>query len=281
MQTALQLLRSQLQGLYPDTEIRSFSYLIIEKLTGFSRTEVYVNKNTLFSVEQQHEIESFIEKLKKYVPIQYILGETEFYGLPFYVNESVLIPRPETEELVDWIRNENDRSAELKLLDIGTGSGCIAIALKHEFKNSVVDAFDISVDALDTAKQNSALNNLTINFSAIDILNVPDLPTKWDIIVSNPPYITEREKEGMLANVLDHEPHLALFVPDNDPLLFYRNIALFAQKHLNANGKLYFEINREAGLSCIELLNTMGYRDVELRKDILGNDRMVKAVLSS
>jgi len=281
MQTALQLLRSQLQGLYPDTEIRSFSYLIIEKLTGFSRTEVYVNKNTLFSVEQQHEIESFIEKLKKYVPIQYILGETEFYGLPFYVNESVLIPRPETEELVDWIRNENDRSAELKLLDIGTGSGCIAIALKHEFKNSVVDAFDISVDALDTAKQNSALNNLTINFSAIDILNVPDLPTKWDIIVSNPPYITEREKEGMLANVLDHEPHLALFVPDNDPLLFYRNIALFAQKHLNANGKLYFEINREAGLSCIELLNTMGYRDVELRKDILRNDRMVKAVLSS
>ena len=280
MQTALQLLRSQLQGLYPDTEIRSFSYLIIEKLTGFSRTEVYVNKNTLFSVEQQHEIESFIEKLKKYVPIQYILGETEFYGLPFYVNESVLIPRPETEELVDWIRNENDRTAELQLLDIGTGSGCIAIALKHEFKNSVVDAFDISVDALDTAKQNSALNNLTINFSAIDILNVPDLPTKWDIIVSNPPYITEREKEGMLANVLDHEPHLALFVPDNDPLLFYRNIALFAQKHLNANGKLYFEINREAGLSCIELLNTMGYRDVELRKDILRNDRMVKAILS-
>ena len=281
MQTALQLLRSQLQGLYPDTEIRSFSYLIIEKLTGFSRTEVYVNKNTLFSVEQQHEIESFIEKLKKYVPIQYILGETEFYGLPFYVNESVLIPRPETEELVDWIRNENDRSAELKLLDIGTGSGCIAIALKHEFKNSVVDAFDISVDALDTAKQNSALNNLTINFSAIDILNVPDLPIKWDIIVSNPPYITENEKDGMLPNVLDHEPHLALFVPDNDPLLFYRSIALFAQKHLNANGKLFFEINREAGLPCIELLTTMGYRDVELRKDISGNDRMVKAVYSS
>ena len=126
MQTALQLIRSQLSGLYPDTEIRSFSYLIMEKLTGFSRTEVLVNKNTLFSNEQQHEIETFIEKLKKYVPIQYILGETEFFGLPFYVNESVLIPRPETEELVDWIRNENDRSAHLHLLDIGTGSGCIA-----------------------------------------------------------------------------------------------------------------------------------------------------------
>ena len=281
MQKALLHIQSELTGLYPETEIRNFSYLIIEKLTGFSRTEVYVNKNTLFSDEQQHEIESFIEKLKKYVPIQYILGETEFFGLPFYVNESVLIPRPETEELVDWIRNVNDTSAHLHLLDIGTGSGCIAIALKHEFTNSVVDAFDISVEALETAKRNASLNKLTINFSAVDILNVPDLPIKWDIIVSNPPYITEKEKDGMLPNVLDHEPHLALFVPDNDPLLFYRSIALFAQKHLNANGKLFFEINREAGLPCIELLTTMGYRDVELRKDISGNDRMVKAVLSS
>ena len=278
MQKALLHIQSELTGLYPETEIRNFSYLIIEKLTGFSRTEVYVNKNTLFSVEQQHEIESFIEKLKKYVPIQYILGETEFYGLPFYVNESVLIPRPETEELVDWIRKENDRSEEYHLLDIGTGSGCIAIALKHEFKNSTVDAFDISIDALETARRNATLNNLIINFSIVDILNAPDFPTKWDIIVSNPPYISENEKDGMLPNVLDHEPHLALFVPDNDPLLFYRTIAIFAQKHLKPNGKLYFEINREAGQSCIDLLTKMGYRDVELRKDISGNDRMVKAV---
>ena len=278
MQKALLHIQSELTGLYPEPEIRNFSYLIIEKLTGFSRTEVYVNKNTLFSDEQQHEIESFIEKLKKYVPIQYILGETEFFGLPFYVNESVLIPRPETEELVDWIRKENDKSAEFRLLDIGTGSGCIAIALKHEFTNSEVDAFDISVDALETARRNASLNNLTINLSTVDILNAPDFPTKWDIIVSNPPYITEQEKDGMLPNVLDHEPHLALFVPDNDPLLFYRNIAEFAQKHLTDNGKLYFEINREAGQSCIDLLTKMGYRDVELRKDISGNDRMVKAV---
>ena len=278
MQKALLHIQSELTGLYPETEIRNFSFLIIEKLTGFSRTEVYVNKNTLFSDEQQHEIESFIEKLKKYVPIQYILGETEFYGLPFYVNESVLIPRPETEELVDWISKENDRSAELHLLDIGTGSGCIAIAIKHEFTNSTVDAFDISVDALETAQRNATLNNLNINFSKVDILNAPEFPTKWDIIVSNPPYITELEKDGMLPNVLDHEPHLALFVPDNDPLLFYRNIALFAQKHLKAGGKLYFEINREAGQPCIELLTQMGYREVEVRKDISGNDRMVRAV---
>jgi len=280
MQKTLLHIQSVLTGLYPDQEIRNFSYLIIEKLTGFSRTEVYVNKNTLFSSEQQHEIESFIEKLKKYVPIQYILGETEFYGLPFYVDESVLIPRQETEELVEWIRNENDRTAELRLLDIGTGSGCIAITMKHEFTNSVVDAFDISVDALETARRNASLNNLSINFSEVDMLNAPDFPTKWDIIISNPPYITEHEKDGILPNVLEYEPHLALFVPDNDPLLFYRTIALFAQKHLKDNGKLYFEINREAGQSCIELLTLMGYRDVELRKDISGNDRMVRAVYS-
>jgi len=280
MQKALLHIQSELTGLYPETEIRNFSYLIIEKLTGFSRTEVYVNKNTLFSSEQQHEIESFIEKLKKYVPIQYILGETEFYGLPFYVDESVLIPRPETEELVDWIRKENDRTAGLHMLDIGTGSGCIAIALKHEFTNSTVDAFDISVEALKTAKRNASHNHLTINFSEVDILNAPDFPTKWDIIVSNPPYITENEKEGMLPNVLENEPHLALFVPDNDPLLFYRNIAIFAQNHLNEKGKLYFEINREAGQPCIELLTQMGYQEVELRKDISGNDRMLRAVCS-
>ena len=179
---------------------------------------------------------------------------------------------------MDRISKDNDRNAEYHLLDIGTGSGCIAIALKHEFKNSTVDAFDISIDALETARRNATLNNLIINFSIVDILNAPDFPTKWDIIVSNPPYISENEKDGMLPNVLDHEPYLALFVPDNDPLLFYRAIALFAQKHLKDNGKLYFEINREAGQSCIELLTKMGYRDVELRKDISGNDRMVKAV---
>ena len=278
MQTALLHIQSELQGLYPETEIKSFSYLIIEKLTGFSRTEVYVNKNTLFSNEQHQVIESFIEKLKNFVPIQYILGETEFYGLPFYVNESVLIPRPETEELVDWIQKENYRTAKLNILDIGTGSGCIAIALKHEFTNSTVDAFDISEKALDTAQQNAARNKLEVNFKVVDILNAPAFSKKWDIIVSNPPYITENEMDTILPNVLDHEPHLALFVPDNDPLLFYRKIALFAQQYLTPAGKLYVEINRQAGNQTLELLTGMGFRDVELRKDISGNDRMVKAV---
>jgi release factor glutamine methyltransferase len=280
MQAAILHIQSELQGLYPDTEIRSFSNLIIEKLTGFSRTEMIVNKNTLFSDDQRHTIENFIENLKKFVPIQYILGETEFFGLPFHVNESVLIPRPETEELVDWIRNENDRNANLHMLDIGTGSGCIPISLKHEFPNATVDGFDISEQALETAKSNATLNKLKVTFSKVDILNAPDFDKRWNIIVSNPPYVTELEKDEMQPNVLDHEPHLALFVPDNDPLLFYRHIARFALKHLQANGKLYFEINRGYGQACVELLTGLGFRDVELRKDISGNDRMVRAVIS-
>jgi len=280
MQAAIIHIRSELQGLYPDTEIKSFSNLIIEKVSGFSRTEIIVNKNTLFSVEQRHVIENFIEKLKEYVPIQYILGETEFFGLPFQVNESVLIPRPETEELVDWIRNENDRNANPSILDIGTGSGCIAISLKHEFTNATVDAFDISEKALETAQNNATLNKLEVTFSKVDILNTPEMEQKWDIIVSNPPYVTELEKSEISPNVLDYEPHLALFVPDNDPLLFYRCIAIFAQQHLKPKGKLYFEINRQFGKATVDLLTAMGFGNVELRKDISGNDRMIRSVFS-
>lgn len=276
MQTAIKRIKSELEGLYPETEIRSFSQLMIEKVTGFSRTEIIVNKNTLFSDEQHQEIESFIKKLKNFIPIQYILGETEFYGLTFNVNESVLIPRPETEELVDWIRTENDRGATLNILDIGTGSGCIAISLKHEFTNAVVDAFDISDEALITAQNNAIRNNLEVNFSKVDILNAPDFETKWDIIVSNPPYVLENEKAKILPNVLDNEPHLALFVPDNDPLLFYRSISQLALRQLKPGGKLYFEINRQYGKATMDLLVELDFTDIELRKDISGNDRMIR-----
>ena len=279
MQTALQHIKSELIGLYPETEIKSFSQLIIEKVTGFSRTEIIVNKNTLFSNEQHHVIEIFIEKLKKFIPIQYILGETEFYGLIFNVNESVLIPRPETEELVDWICKDNDKKSELQLLDIGTGSGCIPICLKHEFPNSVVNAFDISEEALATAHANAEKNKVDVNFSKVDILNAPSFDQKWDIIVSNPPYVLENEKAEIQPNVLDNEPHMALFVPDNDPLLFYRKIALFAKEQLKNNGRLYFEINRQYGPATVELLSNIGFTNIELRKDISGNDRMIKAVI--
>ena len=277
MQSTLTHIQSELHGFYPETEIKSFSLLIIEKLTGFSRTQIVLNKNTqIFDLHRQ-EIDSFLEKLKKNVPIQYILGETEFYGLMFTVNESVLIPRPETEELVDWIRTENDRTAWLSLLDIGTGSGCIAISLKHEFSNSEVDAFDISAEALKTAKCNAVRNNITVNFSKVDILNTTEFSKQWDIIVSNPPYIPELEKDEILPNVLDYEPHLALFVPDNDPLVFYRKIANIALKQLKPGGKLYFEIHRLAGETCMQMLSELGFVDVELRKDISANDRMVRA----
>lgn len=281
MQNAIHYINSELKDLYPATEIKSFTFLILEKLTGLSRTQIIVNKNTVFSLEQHHEIESFIDKLKRFVPIQYILGETEFYGLNFSVNESVLIPRPETEELVDWIQKENDNSANLNILDIGTGSGCIAISLKYEFRNASVDAFDISKNALETAKLNAKQNNLEVNFSNVDIFNAPEFSKKWDVIVSNPPYIPQAEKTEIHANVLDYEPHLALFVPNDDPLLFYRQIGMFAQKHLNCNGKLYFEIHRDAGQKGIELLNNLGFKSVELRKDISGNDRMLKGEIGT
>lgn len=278
MQKALQHIKSALDGLYPETEIRSFSYLIIEKLSGLTRTEIIVNKNTFFSDEQRYIIESFIGKLKNFIPIQYILGETEFFGLTFNVNASVLIPRPETEELVEWVRTENDRNASLELLDIGTGSGCIAICLKHEFPAATVDAFDISEAALETAQGNANRNKLHVNFQKVDILNVSETNQKWDIIVSNPPYVLEKEKQEILPNVLDNEPHLALFVPDNDPLLFYRLIAQFALKQLKSEGKLYVEINREFGSATVDLLTELGFSNVELRKDFSGNDRMIRAI---
>jgi release factor glutamine methyltransferase len=277
MQTAIKRIKSELEGLFPETEINSFSQLMIEKVTGFSRTEIIVNKNTHFSDEQHQEIETFIKKLKNFIPIQYILGETEFYGLTFNVDESVLIPRPETEELVDWIRTENERSSFLNILDIGTGSGCIAICLKHEFTNAVVDAFDISDEAIVTARSNANRNKLEVNFLKVDILNTPDFEKKWDIIVSNPPYVLENEKAEIQPNVLDNEPHVALFVPDNDPLLFYRCIAGFALRELRPGGKLYFEINRQYGEATVELLSEFGFTEIELRKDISGNDRMIKA----
>jgi release factor glutamine methyltransferase len=280
MQATIELIRSELQGLYPDTEIRSFTKLLISKLTGFSNTEIILNKNTIFSAEQRKILDSFIEKLKIHMPIQYILGKTEFYGLEFIVNQSVLIPRPETEELVEWILNSIHDNSNLKLLDIGTGSGCIAIGLKNNLTQSQVTAFDISEDALLIAQKNAELNNLKINFEQVDILKNLNLNEKWDVIVSNPPYIPENEKIEISQNVLDFEPHLALFVPEIDPLVFYKKIADFGKAHLNENGSLFFEIHYTKANQIIELLKSLGYFEIELRKDIYKNDRMIKAKLA-
>ncbi len=271
-------MEKELENLYPATEIRSFYYLIVEQLSALNRTEIIANKNTVFSEEQHQTVHAIIMRLKNFEPIQYILGETEFYGLDFQVNASVLIPRPETEELVEWIQKENDVKKNLDILDVGTGSGCIAISLKSLFPNAKVEAYDISETALEVAKANAKKNGLLVNFNQVDILNQAIWPqNKWDIIVSNPPYIPEKEKLQILPNVLDHEPHLALFVPNESPLLFYQAIALFAKKNLKSNGKLYFEIHKDAGESGMELLSNLGFTNIELRKDISGNDRMIRA----
>jgi len=279
MQQAFQYIHESFEGRYPDSEIKSISYLLFEKLTGFSRTQLLISKNTVFSSEQRKQLIGFVEKLKKNIPVQYILGETEFYGLTFYTDESVLIPRPETEELVEWIRNDNINVDSLRILDIGTGSACIAVALKHEFPFAEITAFDVSEDALNMAKRNAKKNNADINFRKINILEENDFLRKWDVIVSNPPYIPEKEKTEMKENVLLYEPPIALFVPDDVPLLFYEKIAAFAKKHLSNKGKLFFEIHYKSGAEMVDLLQNMGFKNIELRKDIAGNNRMIKAEL--
>lgn len=214
------------------------------------------------------------------IPIQYLLGKTSFYGLDFEVNENVLIPRPETEELVDWILESQKSKAEsrkLKILDIGTGSGCIAVSLAKNLSDAKVFAIDVSEKALATAKKNAEINAVEITFISQNILETQDLGQKFDIIVSNPPYVRHLEKEEIKKNVLDNEPHLALFVEDNDALIFYRKIAELAQKNLSSSGQLYFEINQYLGKEMIELLETMNFKNVELRKDIYGNDRMTRS----
>ena len=277
MQKAIEYIKTELNGLYPDLEIRSFTNILISEITGFSRTEIIVNKNTIFSEEQVVLLYTFVEKLKKHVPIQYVLGKSYFMDLEFQVNDAVLIPRPETEELVEWIAGSIPVDANLSMLDIGTGSGCIAISLKNIFINADISAYDVSEKALTVAAQNAKFNNLHVSFEYYDILSQDDVSKSWDLIVSNPPYIPEKEKSEILPNVLNNEPHLALFVPDNDPLIFYRKIACYAQKCLKEGGWLFFEIHRDYGLQTVNLLSELEFTEIELRKDLSGNDRMIKA----
>lgn len=271
-------IQNELLDLYDASEARDIAFLLIEKLTGMSRSDVLVNKDTVFSVEQRKQIATFVEKLKKAVPVQYVLGEADFYGLRFAVNGSVLIPRPETEELVEWVECECRSRTDIRLLDIGTGSGCIPVALKKRLPGLQADAFDVSSEALQVASYNARLHGVQVRFRQCDILQNPVMDEKWDIIVSNPPYIPEHEKARMARQVLDYEPPLALFVPDSRPLLFYERIAAFARQHLRVGGRIYFEIHYDAGRAVVELLRNLRFCDVELRRDLAGNDRMVRAV---
>ena len=270
----------ELSPFYDAYEAESFFYLILEDKHKLRQIDLALNHELDFSEADIVIWSAFLDQLKKEVPVQYLLGKTNFYGLDFEVNENVLIPRPETEELVEWIINENsNNSKKLKILDIGTGSGCIAISLAKNLPNAEVCAIDVSKKALETAKRNAVNNKVEVTFMFQDILQLDELKYDFDIIVSNPPYIRNLEKEEIKKNVLDYEPHLALFVEDNDALIFYKKIASLAQKNLSENGQLYFEINQYLGKEMIDLLEKMNFENVELRKDIYDNDRMIKGII--
>lgn len=269
----------ELTSMYDAGEAESFFYLILEEKQQLKRIDLALQPDLVFSASAIVVWNSILEQLKLEIPIQYLLGKTSFYGLDFEVNSTVLIPRPETEELVDWILSNtqtNKQSNNLKILDIGTGSGCIAISLAKNLPNAQVFAIDVSEKALATAKRNAILNGVNVTFIEQNILETLDLKQEFDIIVSNPPYVRNLEKEEIKKNVLDYEPHLALFVEDNNALIFYRKIAELAQKNLSNSGQLYFEINQYLGNEMVELLEGMNFKNIELRKDIYGNDRMMK-----
>jgi len=268
---------AELLPFYDEMEAESFFYLILENQRQLRRIDMALNIDLLFSKEEILIWNAILEKLQLEIPIQYILGTTHFYGLKFNVNENVLIPRPETEELVEWIISSVNmpKFKEIKILDIGTGSGCIAISLAKNIPNAEVFAIDISDKALATAKENADLNKVAIAFIQRNILETNDLEQQFDIIVSNPPYVRNLEKAEIKSNVLANEPHLALFVEDNDALIFYRKIAELATKNLSPEGKLFFEINQYLGKETVELLEKMHFKNSELRKDIYGNDRMI------
>lgn len=281
MKRAVAFLRKELAGIFPSQEIESLIFLIFEKIKGYSRTQFVLAKDEILSEQQMHELEEIAARLKNHEPIQYILGTTEFYGLPFYTTPGVLIPRPETEELVQWIIEENQFNSPA-VLDICTGSGCIAIALKKNLPQAKVMACDISPICIDTALRNAQFNAADITVVEYDILKEirqVSFPG-FDIIVSNPPYVRESEKQMMEKNVLEYEPALALFVPDEEPLLFYKRIADFSLQHLHPNGRLYFEINEAFGKQCTEMLHAKGFSQILLKKDLNGKDRMVRAIVS-
>lgn len=254
--------------------------MLTEAYFKINRLSLAVQPDLIISKEEEQDLFEALSKLKLQKPIQHILGETEFYGLPLKVNEHVLIPRPETEELVSWILKDVKllKAPGPKILDIGTGSGCISISLAKKIRQAVVTAMDISRDAIKIARENAKLNGVEVEFIQADVLSLDQLPGQYDIIVSNPPYVRESEKSGIKANVLENEPHLALFVKDEAPLVFYKKIAKLAVDNLRPGGSLYFEINQYLGDQTKTLLENMGFAPVLLRKDMYGNDRMIKAI---
>lgn len=272
-------IKQSLSEYYSERECSFLAKWILTDVFRLSVTDLYTGKDMNFSGKERAVLEDILLRLKQFEPIQYIIGKTFFCGLPIEVGRDVLIPRPETEELVDWVISDLGDKVNLRILDIGTGSGCLSIVLAKRARRSKIFSWDISEKALTIAKRNMEQNHVDISFSRVDVLSndIPDIQV--DIIVSNPPYILEREGKDMERNVLDWEPEQALFVPDDNPLLFYRRIAELGHKLLGKGGKVYCEINQALGWQTSNLFATMGYHSVELRRDLSGNDRMIKAEL--
>ena len=269
----------ELDTIYTKEEVNSFFYMLIEYFLGLERFILALDPNLIISKEEESPLFEALSSLKLEIPIQHIIGKTHFMDLEFMVDKNVLIPRPETEDLVRWILEDiQDHQATLKILDIGTGSGCIPITLKKQLPNAEVATLDVSDSALKVAMQNAKNNSVQIEFIHANILEINQLHHKFDIIVSNPPYVRELEKKKMQNNVLIHEPELALFVSDEDPLLFYKMITQFAYKNLIKGGSLYFEINQYLGKETKQVLDSTNFSDIELRRDIFGNDRMLKGI---
>lgn len=268
---------SETSVIYDAEESKSLFFILAEHFEGWSRSNVMINQELELNTEKADKYISVADELKKGRPLQYILGEAVFYGLRFKVNPSVLIPRPETEELVEWILDiiKKESFNVKSILDIGTGSGCIPIVLKKYLNDSTtVSALDVSAVSIAVAKENAFLNDTDILFIEEDILNYEGT-CNYDLIVSNPPYIKENERKDMHQNVLDHEPHLALFVSDERPLIFYEAIADFSLKHLNPYGRLFFEINEYLGAETRDMLQHKGFDSVIIKKDMQGKDRMI------
>lgn len=290
---AAQYIREGLKGIYDEAESANIAQLLLEECTGFSRSHLLLNKTAPLATEQESKINNFLLRLQQHQPVQYVLNKAWFYGMELYVDKNVLIPRPETEELVDWIINDvrnsglpvfergpmqADVTRQLKILDIGTGSGCIALALKKAAPKAEVWGCDVSDEALNVARRNGAALDIRVDFQGINFLDAAQqaLLPSVDLIVSNPPYVPLRDKKNMERNVVEHEPHTALFVPDDDALVFYKAIAQFAKKRLYEDGVIYLEIHEDLGEDVANLFKSEGYAHVEVRRDMQGKERMVK-----
>lgn len=273
-------IKQVLHPYYQETEAGALAKWILTEVFHFSTFDLYAGKDMNFSENDRDRLEDILNRLRDYEPLQYVLVKAEFGGLSFEVTPDVLIPRPETLELVEWITADCQGTEGVRILDIGTGSGCIPVTLykRLEAYRPQVASWDISEKALEVAGRNAVANGAVVTFCCQDVLSESLPEAEVDVLVSNPPYIAEKEKASMERNVLDWEPGLALFVPDDDPLLFYRKIAEAGLRILSPKGRLYYEINRAYGKETVELLERLGYTEVELRKDLSGNDRMVKAV---